>query len=140
MFSKRLRLRGSRAKGIKYENHVGRALRRWHERGELYGEVILGQWFSFQDANGHGYCQPDILIVTEDLVFILECKLTFTEWAWPQLRELYKPVVEKVFQRPSIVIQVCKNLYRIPDGIVDSIQEVLDKPRDGNLTWHFLGS
>jgi hypothetical protein len=117
---------------------VGRALLRWKEKGELHGEIILGQWFSFQDENGHGYCQPDILIVTSTLVFILECKLTFTLWAWPQLRELYKPVVEKTFERPSILVQVCRNLHYVPDGMIDSIQELMDSPMDGNNTWHFL--
>lgn len=140
MFSKKPKLRGAQGKGLTYEKHVGRRLKRWQERGELYGEVILEQWFSFQDFNGHGYCQTDCLIVTDSLVFILECKLTYTDWAWPQLRELYKPIVEKVYERPSILIQVCKNLHYVPERMISSIQELMDFPLDGNLTWHFLGN
>lgn len=139
LYSKRPRLKGARGKGISYENKVGARLRQWQERGELVGDIMLGQWFAFEDENGFGCCQPDILVVTDSLVFILECKLTQCEEAWRQLRSLYKPVVETVFQRPSITIQVCKHLRYMPAGMVESIAEVMDSPKDGNLTWHFLG-
>lgn len=139
MFSKKPRLRGARAKGITYENKIGKRLKKEAESGELFGELRLSQWFSFFDKNGHGYCQTDILVITPSLVFILECKLTYTEWAWSQLRELYKPVVEKVFERPSIVVQVCRNLHYLPSGMIGSLQELIDNPKDGNNVWHILG-
>lgn len=138
MFSKKPRLRGAQAKGMTYERHVYRTLKRWYERGELPGELLYSQWFSFTDANGHGFCQTDILIVTSSFIFILECKLTCTDWAWPQLRELYKPVVERVFKRPAITVQVCKNIYTAPTKGITSIVELMDSPKDGLLTWHFL--
>lgn len=140
MLARKPKLRGSRAKGITYEKHVGRALTRWQQRGELQGEIILNQWFSFTDDNGHGYCQPDIIILTPSLAFILECKLTFTDWAWPQLKHLYKPVVEHVYQRPAIITQVCKHIYYNPPGQIESIQELIDSPKDRLNTWHFLGA
>src|SRR3982750_976997 len=80
MFSKQPKLRGAKGKGLTYERHVGRTLKRWAAAGQLHGDIRLGQWFSFHDENGHGYCQTDILVVTSSLVFILECKLTFTDW------------------------------------------------------------
>lgn len=122
-----------------YERHVARALRNFKDRGELHGEIKQSQWFSFEDKNGHGYCQTDILIITRELVFILECKLTYTDWAWPQLRGLYKPVCEMVFKRPAITLQVCKNIYFAPPGQIESIQKLMDDPSFGSLTWHFLG-
>lgn len=119
---------------------MGRALRGWANRGELYGEIKLGQWFSFHDQNGHGYCQPDILIITSSLIYILECKLTYTDWAWGQLRDLYKPIVERVFERPGILIQVCKHIYEKKPDMIEDITALIDKPQDGLLTWHFLGN
>ena len=133
-------MRGSRAKGLTYEKKVGRTLKRWQREGELAGELLLGPWFSFWDEGGHGYCQPDALIITSSFVFILECKLSFTDFAWPQLRRLYKPVVEKVFERPAITIQVCRNLYIQPAGLIESLQKTMDDPSSGCLTWHFLGA
>lgn len=123
-----------------YEKHVGRKLKNWIASGQLYGKLYLGQWFNFVDDNGFGYCQPDALLETKDFVFILECKLTYTDWAWPQLRKLYKPIVEHVFQKPTITIQVCKNMYFVPNNLINCLSEIVDSPKDGCLTWHFLGS
>lgn len=117
---------------------MGRKLTRWAEAGDLHGELLLGQWFSFSDDNGPGFCQPDILLITPALIFILECKLSYTDWAWPQLRQLYKPIVERVFERPAITIQVCKHLYADVPGLIESIQQTMDAPGGGCLTWHFL--
>ena len=139
LFSKRPKIKGSRGKGLTYETHVGRTIRDWITRGEIIGTLYEGQWFYFEDNNGYGYCQTDILLETNSFIFILECKLTYTSWAWQQLRRLYKPVVEKVFNKPSITIQVCKNIHYIPGGMIESLAQVMDNPKDGLLTWHFLG-
>ena len=132
------KLKGMKGKGIAYEKHVGRRLKRWQESNELYGELHLGQWFSFWDDNGHGYCQPDILIVRSDLVFILECKLSYTNFAWEQLAKLYQPVVELTFERPAVLVQVCKNLRLEPENLIE-LPELMDAPRNKFNTWHFLG-
>lgn len=140
LYKKPPKLSGSKAKGKTYERAVGKLLRQWAETGELYGKVYEGQWFSFVDANGSGCCQPDILVETDSFVIILECKLTQNREALEQLAGLYRPVVEKVFQKPSVLVQVCRNLRHVPPtDFIRCVTELLDRPAYNTIyTWHFL--
>lgn len=53
---------------------------------------------------------------------IFETKLTFTPRAEDQLNLLYRPVLEHVFERPSIGVQVCKN-------ITPRVEQIIHSPR-----------
>jgi hypothetical protein len=76
-------------KGLAFEKKVVARLE------ELWpGRVLHGPWFEFEDANGHGYCQADVLVNRGDWLMIVEAKLTQQEKAWLQLEGLYMPVVE----------------------------------------------
>ena len=86
--------------GLAYEAKVAKAL----------PHGLSGVWFEFEDANGYGRCQPDLLLLKPSGVQIVEVKLTYTLAAWEQLFFLYKPVVEMWLGREVAVAQVCKNL------------------------------
>lgn len=101
------RPRGIRAVGLRFERKLAKA---------LPGEVLCGQWFAFRDENGHGYCQPDFLILQRDCVTILECKLSDIEGAEAQLRRLYMPVVRKALGAPVRAIVVSRHVTRAPTG------------------------
>ncbi len=79
-------------------------------RREARGEFFPSQWLQFVDANGPGFAQPDFYFVRPDSVLCIECKLTQHPVAWEQLRGLYAPLLEKLYARPVVCVQVCKNL------------------------------
>jgi len=78
-------------------------------------QAMHGQWIQFADSQGAGYAQPDFLLEFPfaDAILILESKLSWVPEAYGQIEYLYKPLVEKVWQKPAFGIVVTKNL--IPD-------------------------
>ncbi len=97
------RPRGAKAEGLRYERALLKAIGP-SARG--------GCWFSFSDSEGQGFCQTDILLLKKDVVYVLECKLSWTEEAEQSLRRLYLPIVQAVFGRPARGIVCCENLRR----------------------------
>ncbi len=98
--SAKRRPRGAKGQGVKYENALAKAL----------PSAKHGQWFEFQDRNGKGWCQTDLLIELPDGVLVLESKYSWVPEGHTQLENLYRPVVERVWQKPMLGVQVCKNL------------------------------
>jgi hypothetical protein len=96
LFSKDLKVTGSRAAGIRYENKVQRYL--LQSKGDTY---VPGPWFRFRSIEGKRfyYCQPDGLDfnIGKGLITIVEVKLQHTSNAWWQTRKLYEPVLKFVF-------------------------------------------
>lgn len=116
----RRRPKGSKGKGVAYE-------RKFHEfiKGK-FAKPNLGQWLRFFDASGEGFAQPDVFILRPLDVLLFECKLSQKASAWDQMRFLYVPLLEHLFQLPITCVQVCKNL-RCDDGtIVLDFQEISD--------------
>lgn len=113
-----------------YERKLGKFL----QTLRLPGTLHAAQWLEFEDANGHGYALPDFFIVCPTVVVLLESKLTQVDVAWPQMRELYSPLLEWVYQRRVCCIQVCKHLSHEGDPIVASPRELKD-----GVVWHWLG-
>lgn len=129
------RARGTKALGHKFERQVG-------ERLKLQGySPLLGQWFRFRDANGTGFCQPDIMLDLGSCIAVLECKLTDTDGARTQLELLYRPVVSMAFERPVRLITVTRHLTRETkvDGIVTSLKAALAIPAGCIPTLHWMG-
>lgn len=132
------KLYGTRAKGMTYERLVARRLRHRVESGEIAGTFFGGQWIAFSDRNGKGYCQPDIFIVTPTIIWLLEAKLTQTDFANPQLSHLYYPVLKHIFKQPIALIQVCKGLRRHPGKVL--INDFTEAKPDGRVwVWHYIG-
>ena len=67
----------SQREGIRFEQRLGRGLLKLP-----FDEIALGVWFTFEDANGLGFCQADALAVTADgRPLVIEVKLTQTQRA-----------------------------------------------------------
>jgi hypothetical protein len=96
------KISGRKRKGVKYE-----AAGQKHF-ASLLPSYLPSPWFHFADAHGTRYCQPDGIAVFTDFVLIVEFKYQHTLDAWAQLRLLYQPVVELVFRRESVVLEVVK--------------------------------
>lgn len=97
--------RGSRAVGLRYERAFAGALE------ALYpGTSDHNPWFYFEDANGPGYCQPDLLLAYGQDLFVIEAKLTDCEAGRLQLRELYLPVLRHVLGNRVFGLTVSRNL------------------------------
>lgn len=98
------RARGVKALGLAYERQVG-------ERVEKkYTRVRRGQWFEFEDSNGRGYCQVDVVFPLDGDLVVLECKLADIEQGLRQVDELYLPIVRSF--RPARGIVVVKHVDR----------------------------
>ena len=101
-----------------------------------------GIWFSFVDANGLGYCQPDVLLGLDGQVVVLECKLTEVDEARKQLAYLYLPVVAKALGKPTKGIVVVRHLTREsnPSNVCTSLGEALKRATSEYYpTLHWIG-
>ena len=76
-------------KGYGYENSVTRYFRRLIHEEEIVGALFIGQWILFSDLKGTNWAQPDIYVVMEKSILLVECKLTQSDEATPQLLSLY---------------------------------------------------
>lgn len=95
------RPRGAKAAGIRFEKAVFEAL----------SGGIRGQWFSYEDENGPGLCQPDILYpFLPDFFAVIEVKYTLVPGAHQKLSNLYLPVASRALQAPCAGVVVVKNL------------------------------
>lgn len=116
------RPRGAKAHGVRYEKALAKAL----------PAAVHGQWFEFIDLHGPGWCQVDFLIQKEEFIFVLEAKYTWVPEGHSQLEKLYKPVVEKVFNKPMYGVVVCKNLVpAMPVPLVRNLGEALECAKRG---------
>lgn len=96
--------------GLAFEDAVADAL------GEC---AARGEWFTYTDARGDGWCQTDFLIPAKDgVIFVLEAKLNWVSGAAPKLKNLYVPVVSKALGRRALGIVVCKGISSACDGII----------------------
>jgi len=116
--------------GLRYERAVGRRV----------PDGLLGPWFYFRDEFGHGYCQPDVVILGP-VVVALECKLTITPVAETKLRELYLPILRAVYTRPARGVVVARHLAPGFQGgpVVSTLAAALTCPHDVIPVLHWLG-
>ena len=91
-------------------------------------------WLRFEDSTGWYWAQPDYYIVYPSYVVLFECKLSQVKRAWPQMLELYKQRLERIYGLPVACVQGCKRLRYADEGIVSHIKEL----KYGS-TWHWLG-
>src|SRR5256885_1619164 len=82
----KVRLRGSKARGITYQNRLGN-----HLRNQFGEQLYSGQWLRYLDANGPGFAQPDFYLVGPHSTIVWEAKLTQREQAYRQISQLYRP-------------------------------------------------
>lgn len=103
----RSRPRGTKGLGLSYERTVASAVRR------AFPTALHGQWFQYEDSHGRGYCQPDILLISTSVVWVLECKLSNVDEARAQIALLYAPILRYVYKRDVRGIVVARHLTRI---------------------------
>lgn len=91
---------------MSYEKRFGN----WLNSLQL-GVLCHGPWIEFEDANGHGFAQPDWLLAVPGVcLVVLECKVTYTPFGVEQLRNLYLPLCESLFSCPISLVLAAKNL------------------------------
>jgi hypothetical protein len=127
------RKRGSKAQGLTYQKKIARVLKR-----DMPEELVADQWIRFQDANGHGYAQPDFYSVFEDRVVLFEAKLTQNDSAKDQCLKLYAPLLTYIYGRPVVSCQVFRNIRYRPAGLITDWRELLALPA-GYYNWHNMG-
>jgi hypothetical protein len=122
------RLSGVKLRGLTYEKRVGAHLR------SIFPKVYSGQWFQYVDATGGGYCQPDHFIVLKNGILCIECKLTETPVGFAQIRQLYRPILEKHYGLPVVGVQAARHIRS--HKFITDIKEALTSSRD--VLWHHL--
>lgn len=122
-------------KGLAYEKKVGKVLQRMIRDGELSGELHLQQWILFADNGGVQWARPDAYLIHTGGILLIECKLTQTDSAVPQLLGLYLPLLRQIYNVPILCLQVCKNLRYIPSKLIEHPLELLERPGPGVYTW-----
>lgn len=131
------RYRGVKAIGIGYERKIARYL-----KALLGGRAVHNPWYRFVDADGEGWCCPDIVVLPKDSepLVIVECKLTATKTCEPKAKGLYLPVVQHLYpEQPIRLIQVCKNLGRGFEGyLINNWKSAVDPSATWDFaTWNF---
>lgn len=110
------------------------------EKKSLPAKQYNGLWLEFEDESGFGFCQPDVVLVGEDRVVVVECKLTQTDQAEDQLELLYMPIVRLLFGLPVFGVQICRNQYQRPRNPIRRIEtlfeeDLLDLDTINTLHW-----
>lgn len=98
--------------GLQYEKRAQEYLRRLCELREGI-DCVCNPWVIFRRVDDHpssvNFCQPDCLLVSDSKVIIVECKLSHTGDSYRQLRQLYEPVVRRIYPNREIaLLEVCK--------------------------------
>jgi hypothetical protein len=94
----------------------------------------LNPWIEFEDSNGLGFCQPDALVVFEKTVLLVEAKLTWVDCVWDELHNLYKPLLEEIYQKEVSCIAACK--WALKNDVKDLWDLVLNPKPD--RVWHYI--
>lgn len=133
------RKKSAKAEGLRYEKRAAEMLASL--TGRFAGaEVLHGQWLRYFDANGPGLAQPDVLVVPRrGPICIVEAKLTYRPSAEYKLKNLYSPLVKKLYlRRKQRLICITKNLT--PDCATLTRITTLEEAVSQNLNfcvWHW---
>src|SRR5215207_3219358 len=123
--------KGTKALGLAYEKKVGKLLaKHWP------GRLRSGVWFEFLDDRPR-WCQVDHFVVLPNQILLVECKLAEKASAWSQMRDLYAPILSRLYpNRPVTRVQATK-ILRSGKRPIKDIREALLWP-GGEFLWHFL--
>lgn len=125
------RARGVKAFGVRYEKTLAKQ----------FPSEARGKWFEFEDRNGLGFCQVDLLLGQLGRLIVLEAKYTWTLAGHVELETLYLPVVEEAFGLPVKGVQVCRNLTPQTLDVAEIFHSVESAARagGGRSVWHWMG-
>lgn len=136
LIASKKKLKGSAARGLAFQRKVGKRLKQLIALEELFGILKDGEWYEFIDQEGIGFCQPDFELHYPDHIVCIECKLTQTPNAHLQVAELYKPVLQRVYQKKVFAIQATPMLIYKPNVLVGDLADFVYEPTDGEVVWH----
>lgn len=106
-FTKKRKLTGVRAQGMRYEQRAQQ-----HFLDHYPHAYVPGGWIRFVREDGSAsVCQPDGYMVDFDrgVITVLEFKLRHCELAWWQLLHLYVPVMQALFRDWTFrAVEVCR--------------------------------
>jgi len=122
-------------KGLVYEKQVARLFKR---RSDLEGKLFVSQWIMYEDVNGLGWAQVDLYLVQKEVILLVECKLSQTERAHAQLLYLYLPLLRKIYLQQIVCLQICKYMQCETDRMVLDPKDLIDYPRFGVWTLHWM--
>lgn len=130
-FIPRSRPKGAKAKGLRFERLVAKAL-----PGAKHA-----LWFEYGDSHGKGWCSTDLVLEFPNRVVVIEVKLTDTPVAIGQLAGLYLPVLAKAFAKPTYGVIVAKHLTTgtEPTRVVDNLAAALRLCTKTIPVLHWLG-
>jgi len=123
----------SQKEGLNYEKALAQALT----------PCAHGPWFEFEDRNGYGCCQPDILWPWEGGIIVFEAKLSNVDQAYKQLSGLYLPVIALARGKKTSGVIVTKSLHRVRNTnlVVESLPGALALISRGYIPiLHWLGT
>lgn len=123
------RPRGAKALGLRYERALARAL----------PGAIHGQWWEYEDLNGHGWCQSDLIMRVGAELVVLEAKYSWVEKGHEQMEELYMPVIEAALGQRPLGIEVCKNLRYGVRHVNSDLDKAIAQARVSRSVLHWLG-
>lgn len=100
-FTKGAKPRGARADGVRYERKAQEYLAKHVPEGSQL-ELLSSPWLVFKSGSREArdrFCQPDALLINSEAkhITIVEIKLQHTAFAWWQVRQLYEPVLRRVY-------------------------------------------
>ena len=92
----------SQRAGLKFEEKMRGSL------SALFPDFRPGLWFFYSESSHHKgrRCQIDGLVEFKTRILLFEIKSQHTVNAWFQLRRLYQPIVEHVFDKKCTVVEV----------------------------------
>ena len=100
--------------GLRYEKRAQEYLRKLcNEAGGF--TCLCNPWLMYSPVGSSSstvfFCQPDCLFVSSDgsKITIIEIKLSHTGDSWKQIRQLYEPVLRKIYPAAAFAaVEVCK--------------------------------
>ncbi len=130
------RARGAKRAGLKYEKDLAKA----------FGpKAAHGRWIKFEDQNGIGFAQPDILYPNGKELFIVESKYTWVPEAHTQIALLYQPLLECIYADAKIFgIVACKVLTQFGAAkrvVCSDMDQAMNFARGGEVPiLHWIGT
>ena len=114
--------------GLLYEQRVADYLTAYYD-----DRIIYGQWIKYEDSQGTGLCQPDIIIKPKskkDYLVVIEVKLSWKKTVEGKIRNVYGVVAQALFPNHKIkYIQICKRLSkRFKGTIIERLEDVYSLP------------
>lgn len=103
--------------------------------------LLSNPWIQFRDRRGMGWASPDLVLVAKDQVLVFECKRTRVLEAELALCNLYGPLVQRIWNQPTVLISVFNNFDLGHPGdalLVKDLDECLNSSSPFLLEWHWL--